>query len=436
MFTHYIGSGMLYCMCDTLWKKQKEYSIFLKNSDRSPNEPNLCIFFPSGKARGEVECTYITIPDLNDHYAVLLVKPSWIWGAEIGVNEYGVSIGNEAVFTKSKEDKKKESLIGMDFIRLALERCKTAKEATEEIIRLLKEYGQGGNCGFDHEFYYDNSYLISDKVESYILETAGKEYVIKHVDDCANISNRLTLGNDVTESSVKEHFTKKYTEPIYTFFSGSKNRIERARKSILSVESYNLEEYFDILRQHIVSQESAIAKGSVKSVCMHAGGLIGDHTTCSMVSIVKDTFISVWITGSSTPCLSIFKPIYFNPSGNSIVPPVFTNEKDSFEYWLKRERLNRAIYAGVINLTEWMEKSRKLQREIIEEDRELTSKDTPLSKLQEFSIRCSEKEEELYNEYIDIFNNLDISKLPRYWRKKTERLGKNVFERQLSERMK
>lgn len=53
----------------------------------------------------------------------------------MGVNEYGVVIGNEAVFTKliSKE----ESLIGMDYVRLALERSKNAKEAVEVIINLI-----------------------------------------------------------------------------------------------------------------------------------------------------------------------------------------------------------------------------------------------------------------------------------------------------------
>jgi dipeptidase len=269
-------------MCDTLWKKQSEYSIFLKNSDRSPNEPNLCIFFHSGEARGEVDCTYIKIPDPNKHYATLLIKPSWTWGAEMGINEFGVSIGNEAVFTKSK-GKKTSSLIGMDFVRLALERCKDAKSATDEIVRLLKEYGQGGNCGFDHEFYYDNSYLISDYTESYILETAGKEYAIKQVKDYANISNRLTLSNDITDSSVQEDFTNKFTEPIYTFFSGSADRIKSANESISSIESYDLQKYFNTLRQHIVTQKRAIEKGSVKSVCMHAGGRFGDHTTGSMV---------------------------------------------------------------------------------------------------------------------------------------------------------
>lgn len=183
-------------MCDTLWQKKDGYSIFLKNSDRAANEPNLCVFFPAGQARGKVECTYVNIPDLNNHFATVLIKPSWTWGAEMGVNEFGVCIGNEAVFTKSKT-KKIPSLIGMDFVRLALERCKTAKTAVDEIINLLQKYGQGGNCGFDHKFYYDNSYLISDENEAYILETAGKDYAVKQAEGCANISNRLSLGLDV-----------------------------------------------------------------------------------------------------------------------------------------------------------------------------------------------------------------------------------------------
>ncbi|MGI5897555.1 MAG: C69 family dipeptidase [Candidatus Dojkabacteria bacterium] len=411
-------------MCDTLWKKQNQYSIFLKNSDRAVNEPNLTIFYPAGTSRGQVQCTYISIPDPKEHYAVLLVKPSWIWGAEMGTNQYGVSIGNEAVFTKSKT-KKTPTLIGMDFLRLALERSQTAKQATEEIIQLLQQYGQGGNCGFDNEFYYDNSYLITDTNEAYILETAGKEYALKQVKDCANISNRLSL----------DEFAKKHTEPIFTYFSGSKSRMKLGSQHLKNIQQYDLEQYFNTLRLHTTTQEKAIRKGSVKSVCMHAG-LLGDHTTGSMISIVNDKDITIWTTGSSTPCISIFKPLYFHPSGNFVVPPCFKNEQDSFQYWLKREKLNRLIYSNIINLDELTQKARKLEQEFIKGDKQLKQENTSHSKLVQFSLECSKKEENLVSQYAELINNFDNCKLTRYWSNKSKQLGKNVFERELCKRKK
>ncbi|MDD2445738.1 MAG: hypothetical protein PHX09_02890 [Clostridia bacterium] len=420
-------------LCDTLWQKKDGYSIFFKNSDRSANEPNLCVFFPAGKPREEVECTYVNIPDLKKHFATLLIKPSWTWGAEMGVNEFGVCIGNEAVFTKSKT-KKIPSLIGMDFVRLALERCKTAKTAVDEIISLLQKYGQGGNCGFDHKFYYDNSYLISDENEAFILETAGKDYAIKQAENYANISNRLSLGIDADISSLNGNFKKQFTEPIFTFFSGSKNRRMQASKLLSEIKNYNLSNYFNILRHHRTNQRKCINKGSVRSVCMHAG-FLGDHATGSMLTRIKDNLITVWTTGSSTPCLSIFKPLYFNNLGDFVVPPCFLKEEDSFNYWLKREKFNRAIYAGLIDLDDWVEKARNLENTFIEEDKKLMNQNASLSSLVEFSAKCSEEEEKLINKYTAEIQKIETLTKPRLWAKRTKKLGKNVFERLLSKRI-
>ena len=51
--------------------------------------------------------------------AVMLSKPSWMWGAEMGSNSKGVSVGNEAVWTKAMDggDEKVERLLGMDLVR-------------------------------------------------------------------------------------------------------------------------------------------------------------------------------------------------------------------------------------------------------------------------------------------------------------------------------
>ena len=92
----------------------------------------------------QVHCTYISVDQVRETYRVLLFKPSWMWGAEMGANEFGLNIGNEAVFTKVRQGP--NSLLGMDLVRLALERCKTSTEALHLMTDLLAKHGQGGTA--------------------------------------------------------------------------------------------------------------------------------------------------------------------------------------------------------------------------------------------------------------------------------------------------
>lgn len=68
--------------------------------------------------RLSLQCTYIEIQQVAHTHAIILSKPAWIWGAEMGSNEHGVCIGNEAVWTKLwSPDDLEERLIGMDYLR-------------------------------------------------------------------------------------------------------------------------------------------------------------------------------------------------------------------------------------------------------------------------------------------------------------------------------
>ncbi len=122
-------------MCDTLAAlsnaTRNKDVLFAKNSDRQPNEPHIMIRIPrkNYKKGSKVKLTYIEIDQAEETYAVFLLKPSWIWGCEMGCNEFGLNIGNEAVFTREKYGP--DSLIGMDIVRLVLERCQTSDEALE-----------------------------------------------------------------------------------------------------------------------------------------------------------------------------------------------------------------------------------------------------------------------------------------------------------------
>ncbi|TFG50445.1 MAG: peptidase U34, partial [Anaerolineales bacterium] len=138
-------------MCDTLIAAPEvtkdKIGLFAKNSDRPPNEAQVLNWIPARThpAGGKVQCTYIEIPQVNQTHAVLLSRPFWMWGAEMGINQHGLVIGNEAVFSKVPANKE-PALLGMDLLRLGLERAATAAEAVDVIVELLEEYGQGGNC--------------------------------------------------------------------------------------------------------------------------------------------------------------------------------------------------------------------------------------------------------------------------------------------------
>lgn len=342
-------------MCDTIGKRISENrSIFAKNSDRSPNEPQILEYIPHKQHTEKIlKCTYITIDQVEETNAMVLSRPMWLWGAEMGVNEYGVCIGNEAVFTKGKYGK--DSLIGMDYVRLALERGTSAFEAARVITSLLERHGQGGNCGFDKDFHYDNSYLIMDRKEIYVLETAGREWAYKKYDH-ASISNRLTLGDDCDAYSGERcDFKRKHSDLVFSTFSAAKGR----RGATCCHKLDNVYDAFAALRQHNI--KDPMCKASVSSVCMHAGDLIADQTTSSMVVELTDD-IKIYVTGSSRPCLSVFKPYAFGAGG--IIAAEGTEKAD--DYWYKSELWQRDLLGKIIPEDFYVERD-ALERKVIED---------------------------------------------------------------------
>ncbi len=419
-------------MCDTLYKCfASGDSLFLKNSDRSPNEPNLLLAIPSRKSHGRIDCTYISIED-KDSYATVLYKPSWIWGAEMGLNEKGVSIGNEAVWTKAK-GKRVERLLGMDLVRLGLERGSNAKEAVDVIIALLEQYGQGGNAGFDKAFYYDNSFLIADASGAYILETAGKSWAYKALKEQGNISNRLTLKKDYDESNEKGDFKDRHYEPLFSYFSGSETRLKTGQEFLSSLKELSLDEAFEGLRSHQKgkSSQSLYGHGSVKSICMHSW-FIGDQTTGSFAVFYAKGVPYLWATGSSDPGLSLYKPVPFGKK----VGPLFFDEKEAFAYWLAREWVNRTVYAGLIDEKDFKAKEDAVQDRFLEAFYSWLEADKSEEGFASLCERCEAEDERFYDSFADkvaILKKNDAL-LPRYWQIKTAKLGTNVFERKLKDR--
>ena len=68
--------------------------------------------------------------------------------------------------------------------RLALERAGSGREAVGVITGLLTQYGQGGAGSEERgsqKWAHHNSFLIADKTDGWILETAGEYWAAKHI---------------------------------------------------------------------------------------------------------------------------------------------------------------------------------------------------------------------------------------------------------------
>jgi len=357
---------------------------FAKNSDRHPNEPNLIITKPEMKydleANPNLDLTYITIPQVEVTNSLVMIKPVWTWGCEMGVNSYNLCIGNEAVFTKGSYPK--DGIIGMDICRLVLERCTTALEGIQLIASLIENYVQGGNCGFGEDFFYDNSFIVADSSEAFVIETSGNLWIAKQCDEVHCISNYLSIEGewDFGSSSLdryngKMNFSKVHSDRIRSHFAGGNLRRYSVYRNLLDARDGvpKATIYSIILGKNFESREKAegvqyttfkealrnhLKNGSyTESPCMHYGGAFGSHTTGSLIVSGEDDFIA--FTGGSTPCRSIYMPYVL--SGNL---PYGEDEASAEIYWLRRELIQRNLLAGYISPIEYMSDLIKIEQEL------------------------------------------------------------------------
>ncbi|MCZ2095404.1 MAG: C69 family dipeptidase [Anaerolineae bacterium] len=352
-------------MCDTLVALGSAtadgITLFAKNSDREPNEAHHLLRVPRAHhpAGSTVTCTYLTIPQARTTYEVLLAKPFWIWGAEMGANEHGVAIGNEAVFTRVPYEKQ-AGLLGMDLLRLGLERARTAREALDVITGLLAEYSQGGNSGFRHKFYYHNSFLIADPRDAWVLETAGRHWAAEQVRDVRAISNGLTIGtrwdlasDDLVSYAVERgwcrgrddfHFANCYSDTLYTRLSACRYRRATTEQALRSqIGALTVPAMIAALRSHGAAPYNPAAGLTGAEVCMHAafGPVRASQTVGSMVSSLAPDVQTHFVTGTAAPCTSVFKPVWLG-ADLDLFGPIPDGRYDEATLFWRHEALHRA----------------------------------------------------------------------------------------------
>ncbi len=437
-------------MCDTFLALASATAdgsiIFGKNSDREPNEAQVLEYHPAaGFGESEqVACTYRTIPQIKQTYAVLLCRPFWMWGAEMGANEKGVVIGNEAVFTRMPLEKK-GGLTGMDLLRLALERAADAAQALETIVGLLADFGQGGICGYeDRRMAYHNSFIIADAQQGWVLETAGPLWAAVKINKFYTISNALTIGEQFDECHPKLietarrkgwlkkgrtfHFARCYSDWFYTTFSAARRRQRRS---------------FDLIREKNGKLDAAAAVGILRDhgnggyrpdshllgnrICAHAGNPLARNATQSTGSLVaclkpqRQTFL---VTGTSAPCTAIFKPVWF---GKDVLPdlgPTPDGTCNPAALWWFHENLHRLVLMDFENRLE----SFRRQRDELEKS--WFDRAGRISEQQRWELTCSafRQARDKTAAWIEQVRAMPLSRrnkaiYRRYWEKQNQKAG-------------
>ena len=194
----------------------EEFVLLAKNSDRPvfDSQPLVLHASQTWARDAEISLGRVSIPQVEETHATLGSHPYWCWGYEEGINEHGVAIGNEGIWTKALMEQlvayrdgenPKYGLTGMDLVRLGLERGRTAREALDVMTSLIEEYGQFGSglpTADPLAGGYDNSFIIADSQEAWVLESTGTEWVAKRIEaGSVSISNTLSIRTDWDLSS-------------------------------------------------------------------------------------------------------------------------------------------------------------------------------------------------------------------------------------------
>lgn len=296
-------------MCDCLvalaLATEGGVTLFAKNSDRPPAERQLWEWHPSRLDTGPVRATHIAVEAHPDPtIGCVLSRPAWCWGAEHGVNEAGVAIGNEAIYTTDDPRRHPPALVGMDLVRLALERAATATEAVGTIVALLERYGQGGS-GHDPAIApagrpYWSSFLVADPTTAWVLETSGRDWAAEPVERTRAISNRTTIEGFDAEHRHPRQPVERLVDPRW-----------RASQAVLAAEPVTVEG----LMAHLRSHDNVAAPGW--SVCMHVSGV--EMTTSSLVAELPIDAPPVAWTLTGSPCEQRYRRVVVGPSAASVL---------------------------------------------------------------------------------------------------------------------
>ena len=153
------------------------------------------------------------------------------------------------------------ALLGMDLVRLGLERATSAAAWVDVVTTMLERYGQGGSGHHGVDRPYWSSFLVADATSAFVLETSGQAWEAERVERTRAISNRTTIPSFDAAHRHPRQPVERLVDPRW-----------RASQRVLAEEPVTL----DAVMAHLRSHDGVDGY----SVCMHVDGV--EATTASL----------------------------------------------------------------------------------------------------------------------------------------------------------
>jgi secernin len=349
-------------MCDTfvaLPDATANRSVLLaKSADTEINEAQHLLKLPRRDypEGAQVRISHRVIPQARHTYEAIIDKSFWLYGGEIGVNERGVAVGNEAVF--SKLSSQGDGVVLIDLLRLILERAATRHEAVDVVADMLKTFGQGGNCELRGNSHFDGSFIVSDKEGAIVLETAAGEWAAREVKGFGSISNGYTIGSDWDRCSLeadngrKPDFGALFDDVERTRCVAAAER-QKASYGFLKARAgkITVRTMADLLRYTGEGDYEPMMGERPTRICMHAAPYEYRfwQATGALIADTRGDDVMAWVTATSGTDVSIFKPAFFGVD----LPDLGPMPRESYTpeaYWWKHEFLHRRAMADYKSL--------------------------------------------------------------------------------------
>ncbi|MCB9599086.1 MAG: C69 family dipeptidase [Sandaracinus sp.] len=271
------------------------------------------------RASPRTDATGRRLPFDDAPLATIQSRPAWLFGCEMGVNEAGLAVANEATFSCLPVPD--EGLTGMDLQRLVLERATTADDALTLLVDLLDRFPQGGPMARrDRSFRYFSSFVLADARRAWIVETAGPHWAAKRVRGVATLSNVHTIGSDFDRVSpgaadaarrlgrLREgalDFAHAFGDRRLRPFTGGDARRACTLAATNALGAPSVAGLASVLRDH--GPHGAAGTWRMEAPCAHASfwpTRAAGQTTGSMIVRLDGPHPTAFFTGTSSPCLS------------------------------------------------------------------------------------------------------------------------------------